>query len=254
MTLEITIAGGDTAQPINVAKRVNIVATRSKHLNTPRLLDCGCGTGDYLPHFSALGWHASGVEFLSDKVAAAREAGRGPEVVSQGDLQNLPFEGGSFDILLFNEVLEHVPSDRAALSEAFRVLKPGGLLFVFSPNRLYPFESHGVHLKNRSTCVPVWVPFIPYLPLRFGQKFFDYWARNYTPYELRKIVREAGFQITETSYVWQTFEGISGNQSPLLRTARPLLRSIASLLESLPGIRAFGVSQFIYAQKPHSTI
>jgi SAM-dependent methyltransferase len=71
-----------------------------------------------------------------------------------------------------NEVLEHVPDDRQALKEVHRILKPSGILFVFSPNRLFPFESHCVRLRRSDRRVPLWVPFIPYIPLRFGVFFF----------------------------------------------------------------------------------
>lgn len=247
----ITIAGGDTAQPINTARRVAVVARSAAGFHQPRFLDCGCGAGSYLPHFAALGWQVSGLEFLPDKIAAARAAGLGQDKVVQGDLQALPFASESFDILLFNEVLEHVPSDEAALAEAHRVLKPGGLLVVFSPNRLYPFESHGVLLKQQEqkVKVPVWTPFIPYIPLSVGRRFFHYWARNYWPHELRALVGRSGFTIQEASYVWQTFEGISGDRSGFLRLARPTLRKLSLLLERLPGLRAFGVSQYICARK-----
>lgn len=247
----ITIAGGDTAQPINTERRVAVVAKSALGFHQPRLLDCGCGAGSYLRHFAALGWQVAGLEFLPEKIAAARAAGLGAEAVVQGDLQAMPFESESFDILLFNEVLEHVPSDEAALVEAYRVLKPGGLLVVFSPNRLYPFESHGVLWKQREpkVKVPVWTPFIPYIPLSVGRRFFHYWARNYWPHELRSLVVRSGFVIQETSYVWQTFEGISGDRSGFLRVARPALRRLSLLLERLPGVRAFGVSQYICARK-----
>jgi hypothetical protein len=53
-------------------------------------------------------------------------------------------------------------------------------------------------------------PFVPYVPLRLGKKVFTYWARNYWPGELRRLVRRAGFTIVATDYVWQTFEAIPG--------------------------------------------
>jgi SAM-dependent methyltransferase len=170
----ITIAGGDTAQPINTARRVAVVSRSAAGFHQPRFLDCGCGAGSHLPHSEALGWQVSGLEFMPEKIAAARAAGLGEDKVVQRDLEALPFASESFDILLFNEVLEHVPSDEAALAEAHRVLKPGGLLLVFSPNRLYPFESHGVLLKQQEqkVKVTVWTPFIPYIPLSIGRRFF----------------------------------------------------------------------------------
>lgn len=44
----------------------------------------------------------------------------------QADIQNLPFEDNSFDVIFCNHVLEHVDDDEKALSELFRIMKPGG--------------------------------------------------------------------------------------------------------------------------------
>jgi ubiquinone/menaquinone biosynthesis C-methylase UbiE len=249
MRPHISIAGGDTATPLNLQKRVNLLTSRCDGLERRRMLDCGCGAGEYVTALLNLGWEATGIEFLPAKIQQAREAGLGPERVAQGDLEHLPFESNQFDVLLFNEVLEHVPSDEKALAEAHRVLAPDGHLFVMSPNRRYPFESHGVYLKGTKKKVPVWTPFIPYLPLTVGSRVFDYWARNYWPRELRALVQRAGFAVLETAYVWQTFEGISGDASGWLRQLRPVLRRLSATLERVPLVRSLGVTQFIHARK-----
>jgi ubiquinone/menaquinone biosynthesis C-methylase UbiE len=64
----------------------------------------------------------------------------------QGAGENLPFSSEKFDVVTMIEVLEHTNSDRQVLKECFRVLKAGGLLVLFVPNKLYPFESHPCHI------------------------------------------------------------------------------------------------------------
>lgn len=49
------------------------------------------------------------------------------------DVQNIPFPGGTFDVVICNHLLEHVTEDRLALRELFRVLKPGGWALLQSP-------------------------------------------------------------------------------------------------------------------------
>ena len=49
------------------------------------------------------------------------------------DVQSIPFEDNSFDYIIINHVLEHVPQDRKAMSEMSRVLKPGGIAFISVP-------------------------------------------------------------------------------------------------------------------------
>jgi hypothetical protein len=130
------------------------------------------------------------------------------------------------------------------------VLRPGGRLIVLSPSRLYPFETHGVFWRGTGRRVPHSVPFVPWIPLALGTRCFDYWARNFWPWELRREVRRAGFRVLAKGAVWQTFENISGRQPRWLTKLAPLLRALCGLCERLPGLRAFGVSQLLVAEKP----
>lgn len=54
--------------------------------------------------------------------------------VAQADIQRLPFADGTFDIVVSCETLEHVPDPRAAVAELYRVLAPGGDLYLTIPN------------------------------------------------------------------------------------------------------------------------
>jgi hypothetical protein len=77
----------------------------------------------------------------------------------------------------------------------------------------------------------------------------DFWARNYWPGELRRLVHDAGFDITHTDYVWQTFEGISNHQPAVIARTKGLLRILSQTCERLPVLRTLGVSQVIVARK-----
>jgi len=245
----ITPAGGDTSAPLNRKKRLSLIA-RFTSLQGKRVLDAGCGAGGYIAPLLALGADVRGIEWDASKVARfglenPREAGR----VVQGDLAHMPYPSGSFDVVILNEVLEHVPDDAAACREVGRVLGTNGVAIIFSPNRLYPFETHGVILRRSGRPLPFSVPFIPYVPLSPGRHLFIYSARNYFPGELRRLVHGAGFDILHTGYVWQTFENISNRQPMMIRALRPLLRGIASALERVPLVRMLGVSQVVVARR-----
>jgi ubiquinone/menaquinone biosynthesis C-methylase UbiE len=192
---------------------------------------------------------AFGIEYDKSKVAHARNHPQHGHRIFQGDVQSLPFGNSSFDYAMLNEVLEHVPDEAVALKELHRILKPGGTLFIFSPNRWFPFETHGVYLKRSNHLLPHWVPFVPYLPLVLGKRFFRYWARNYGQTELRGLVCTAGFSIVQTSFVWQTFEDISGHQPGLVRICRPAFRKSANCLEATPFLTRFGVSQVLVCRR-----
>jgi SAM-dependent methyltransferase len=240
-------AGGDTAQPLNLRKRLQFLASHG--VSPGRLvLDGGCGRGEYVVALRDSGVCAFGAEYLSDKVRH-HAPGVPTGTILQADLEHLPYRSAAFDVVFLNEVLEHVPDEAAALREVRRVLQPGGLLIILSPNRLYPFETHGVHLRRSGRLVPPYVPLVPYVPLIVGRKVFRYWARNYWPRELARLVRSSGFEPRWTGFLWQTFENISGQQPYPLTVLRPLLRRLSETCERLPVIRRFGVSQALVAER-----
>ena len=245
---EVHPAGGDTATPLNLRKRLRFLTNCGVRPGR-RVLDGGCGRGEYVAALRRAGIEAFGVEFLADKVKA-QVGGVPAGTIVRADLQHLPYADGAFDVVFLNEVMEHVPDERLALAEAFRVLQPGGALIVLSPNRLFPFETHGVSLRRSGRQVPPSVPFVPYIPLGLGRKIFSYWARNYWPSELAELIASARFRIVSRGFLWQTFENISGRQPRLITISRPVLQLLAGLCERLPLIRRLGVSQAIVAERP----
>lgn len=70
-------AGGDTATPLNLQKRIRAIEQQVGPVTGRRLLDCGCGSGDYVRALTDLGADAWGIEHSEDKVAAAHQSGWG---------------------------------------------------------------------------------------------------------------------------------------------------------------------------------
>ena len=237
-----------TAKPQTLEKRLAIL---SRHLASTggRLLDCGCGIGQYVrPLCQRYGLDAFGVEYEQEAVNSIQSDDFLKRRVFQGDLQELNYSDDEWDYALLNETLEHVGDDEKVLREVHRVLKPGGLLFVFSPNRWFPFETHGVSLKIIGRRI-YWLPFISYLPVKLGKFFYTSWAKNYWQGELKKMLENTGFTIVERSYIWPTFEGISGKLPRIFRPLRPLLRFISNAFERTIFLKRFGVSQVLVCRK-----
>ncbi len=104
-----------------------------------RILDVGCG---WAIHSDLMSRHHDVLAIKTDLSLIALQAlivegepasrNRVPYVVA--DLQALPFEDGSFDLVMCSQVLEHVPDDLKGLSECYRVLISQGMLFIAAPN------------------------------------------------------------------------------------------------------------------------
>jgi ubiquinone/menaquinone biosynthesis C-methylase UbiE len=97
------------------------------------ILDAGCGTGgilSWLARYAGNG-RVVGIDLVDTALGFCRQ--RNPEMLVQASVQALPFAESSFDLLTSFDVLVQLPvseSDRVAISEMYRVLKPGGLAFV----------------------------------------------------------------------------------------------------------------------------
>jgi 2-polyprenyl-3-methyl-5-hydroxy-6-metoxy-1,4-benzoquinol methylase len=96
-----------------------------------RLLDVGCAYGWFGEVARERGWDVAGVEAAEEPASAARNAGL--DVVT-GTLENVAYPEARFDVVTLWDVLEHVPDIDGFLNEVRRVLKPGGLLALQSPN------------------------------------------------------------------------------------------------------------------------
>ncbi len=96
-----------------------------------RILDAGCGRGDFLDGFVRLGLQASGI----DREPSSAVVGR-PSTVRYCDMENdvFPFEDCTFDAIFSKSVLEHLFDPESFLKECKRVLRPGGRLILMTPD------------------------------------------------------------------------------------------------------------------------
>lgn len=108
-----------------------IVAKFEKFRRTGRLLDVGFGGGELLDAARRAGWQVHGVDVSAEAVDRARQ--RGIEA-THGTLANASFDSASFDVVVAVESLEHIADLVPLLTEARRVLRPGGLLWITTPH------------------------------------------------------------------------------------------------------------------------
>ena len=99
-----------------------------------RVLDVACGAGYGTALLAGAAEHAVGVDVDEAAVAYASSRYRQPQFIA-GDIAALPFEAGTFDLVVSFETIEHVEAPERALEELRRVLADDGLLIVSTPNK-----------------------------------------------------------------------------------------------------------------------
>ena len=204
-----------------------------------RILDVGCGLGMYVSQFRQFSDDVYGVDIDPDKIARASEWLPNLRV---SPAEELPFGDASFDLILLNEVIEHVDDDRRAINEAFRVLAPGGHIVVYAPNRLYPFETHGFFFagKYHGPCnLPILANWVP----NVVRDYFAPHVRIYTQKEVKQLFDGLNVEFVAESHIFPGCDnwaerGLMGR----------LFRDGMHLAENSP-LRRFGISHFIVARK-----
>lgn len=131
---ESDTGAGNPTVPVFVRRRLEeIVGGFERYRREGRLLDVGSGAGTLLEAAEGLGWNCWGLEL--SLAAAERGRQRGWEV-RHGDFLTAAFPSGSFDVVCMVGVLEHVEAPLAHLRRALELLRPGGLLYVATPNAM----------------------------------------------------------------------------------------------------------------------
>jgi 2-polyprenyl-3-methyl-5-hydroxy-6-metoxy-1,4-benzoquinol methylase len=207
-------------------------------LEDKRILDIGCGVGAFVRRLREFSAEVYGTDIDAENVAeGAREVPNLGLAVGEA----MPFADNTFDVILLHEVLEHVDDDVETLREARRILAPGGRIVVFCPNRLYPFETHGIFLGKRYVFGNI--PFVGYLPDAARDRLVPH-ARAYTKGQLRKVYRRAGLKARLHTQVMPGFDHIAARRKFLGRG----LRYVMYPFETTP-LRIFGLSHFVVLVK-----
>ncbi len=96
-----------------------------------KLLEPGCGRGEFLQHYKELGLDVYGIDISPDAPSYQRDI---PVCVCDVENENIPFPDDMFNVIYSKSFLEHLRYPERYLKEAFRILKPGGLSLTLVPD------------------------------------------------------------------------------------------------------------------------
>lgn len=189
------------------------------------ILDVGAGAGLLLSQAKTRGWNVFGVELSDFGPEYAKE--KFGIKINQGTLLDNKFEGSFFDVVIFQDTIEHVPNPAELLNEINRILRPGGLIIISTPN----FNSIGRRVLGRA-----WALISPAEHLCL-----------FTPHTLKVILNNNNFIVKtlSTNQVINT-QLIHEDGTTATKWRRRLLRKVFSKIPKFL-IDSFSLGDEIYA-------
>ena len=122
-------------------RRADLIAQQVNQFHNPLVLEFGCGTGAFsrfvLKKMPSLRLVSCDISPKSIAIAASKYGGYTHSNFMTADLTLMPYRTDSFDMVIGNSILHHIPVDEC-LKETLRVLRPGGRIFFFEPNMMNP--------------------------------------------------------------------------------------------------------------------
>lgn len=214
-------------------RRLGMIRQYAGELVHGMILEDGCGVGEYLQRLNEQAKLAVGLDVDFERVLETHQKGL---TAQQAVGEALPHAAQTFDLIISNEVIEHVQDDRQAIVEMVRVLKPGGRLILFCPNRGYPFETHGIYCKGKYHFGNKL--FVNYLPNRWRNKLAPH-VRVYRSRDLKRLFIGLPVRFIYRTTIFGGYDNII-RRSPALGK---MVRGVLQALEKTP-LRGLGLSHF----------
>lgn len=118
-------------------------ALAGSDLSSLRVLDVGASAGIIAGELGRVFGEVVGIDIDEAGIVQGRRFLTGPnQDLRVGDAMNMPFDDESFDVAVLNHVYEHMPDASRVFDEVWRVLRPGGAVYLGAQNRLAPLEPH----------------------------------------------------------------------------------------------------------------
>jgi len=219
-------------------RRLAMILQAAEERANGRVLEDGCGVGQYLARLAKTAERAVGLEIDPERASVAH---RRELQVACGAGEDLPFPADTFDLVVSHEVIEHVRDDKRAVHEMVRVLRPGGRLALFCPNRGYPFETHGIYWRGRYHFGNI--PLVNYLPRAWRNRLAPH-VRIYDQADLVHLFQGLPVRFVQRTIIFGAYDNIIARWPWLGKLLRKLLQGLEKGM-----LRGLGLSHFWVVEK-----
>ena len=182
------------------------------------VLEAGGGVGMYAAQIRQR--FTSHVETFDIELERAQEAAEATPHAIVAAAEYLPYPDACFDTVLSSDVIEHVADDHLSAQEMVRVLRPGGRIILFTPNRWYPFETHGHYWRGVYYFGNT--PLINYLPDPLRNKLAPH-VRTYTARGLRRLFDGCPVTIVHYARIFAAYDNIIARYGARAQRVRDFL-------------------------------
>ena len=209
------------SSPLTLKRYKELLQSFEPYRKNNRLLDVGCGNGDFLLVAKEMGWDCVGTEFSPKAVEICKSKGLN---VLQGDLKTLTDGLGAFDIITSFEVIEHINTPANEVGLMHKHLRPGGLLYITTPN------------------------FNSLMRILLGQRYdaivYPEHLSYFTPSSLNYLMNMQGFKkisIKTTGFSFSRFRNalFSRKENPFTQDSAD--EQFRKMMDSGPALRAFKI-------------
>jgi 2-polyprenyl-3-methyl-5-hydroxy-6-metoxy-1,4-benzoquinol methylase len=228
-----------------------------KDLSPGKLLDIGCGKGDFLFFMQQKGWKVQGIDFSSTP----------PNLfdldIHYGDLSKADYQSNSFDLITLWAVLEHVYDPKSLLLEINRILRPGGTMVALAtniksiPGRFMRHDDIPRHttLFTKKTISRL-LTMTGFKPIKyyFNQNIFSGSVRGILNYAVKLLYGESIEDIIVQNRKpdrWNEFaQQVKGKESSLMKKIDKLDIKLSPVMDNLLDKLQLGFIMTVRAEKP----
>ncbi len=227
--------------PITEKRYLALLNEFEAYRSAGKLLDIGCGFGFFLETAKQQKWEVTGVEITDTAVKACTSKGLR---MHHGTLETAHFQDAVFDVIVLIETIEHVIEPEKLIKEIYRVLRPGGLVYLSTPN----FNAINRYRLKEKYDVIQYPLHLTYFTPRTLKRFFEqngFKTQKISSSGISKTRYKTSTGQSNQEYVSETSDDemlrYRIEKNPLLKTAKTGANSILNLLNVGESIKGYFV-------------